>query len=93
MTAANGWYGWQLDPDETVAALASLRDAVDQYGRPSGLGELEISITPPHAFDLDMARRYADLGVHRLVVQPPTSSGSAMDDLILELESHFIGKV
>ena len=40
-----------------------------------------------------MARRYADLGVHRLVVQPPRSSGSAMDDLITELESNFIGKI
>jgi probable F420-dependent oxidoreductase len=93
MTAANGWYGWQLDPDETVAALTSLRDAADEYGRPVELGELEISITPPYAFDVDMARRYADVGVHRLVVQPPTSSGSAMDDLIDELESHFIGKI
>ena len=93
VTAANGWYGWQLDPDETVAALASLRDAADDYGRPVELGELEISITPPYAFDVDMARRYAEVGVHRLVVQPPTSSGSAMDDLINELESHFIGKI
>jgi probable F420-dependent oxidoreductase len=93
VTASNGWYGWQLDPHETVAALAGLRDAAGEYGRPVELGEIEISITPPYSFDVDMARRYADAGVHRLVVQPPTSSGSAMDDLINELESHFIGKI
>jgi len=93
VTVSNGWYGWQLDPDETAAALTGLRDAEEEYGRPVELGELEISIMPPYAFDVDMARRYVDLGVHRIVVQPPTSSGSAMDDVINELERHFIGKI
>ena len=93
VTAANGWYGWQIDPEETVAALGRLREATDKYGRPAELGELEISITPPYTFDVDMARRYADAGVYRLVVQPPTSSGAAMDELIDTLGSDYIGKI
>ena len=92
-TTANGWYGWQLDPDETIAALTSLREAADRYGRPAELGDLEISITPPYTFDVDMARRYADAGVHRLVVQPQSSSGTAMDELIDTLASDYIDKV
>ena len=40
-----------------------------------------------------MARRYADVGVHRLVVQPSTSSGTAMDELINALGNDYVGKV
>ena len=76
----------------SVLAIASARPRTG-YCRPAELGELEISITPPYAFDVDMARRYADVGVHRLVVQPSTSSGTAMDELIDELAGHFIGKI
>src|SRR6266536_2069995 len=50
--------------------------------RPPRLGELEITITPPGSVDVETARRYADLGVHRLAIQPHTMDGSAMDELI-----------
>lgn len=93
VTTADGWYGWQVDPDETVAALTSLREAADRYGRPAELGELEISITPPNTFDVGMARSYADVGVHRLVVQPSSSSGTAIDDLIDVLASDYIDMI
>ena len=93
VTTADGWYGWQVDPDETVAALTSLREAADRYGRPAELGELEISITPPNTFDVGMARSYADVGVHRLVVQPSSSSGTAMDDLIDVLASDYVDMI
>ena len=93
VTTADGWYGWQVDPDETVAALTSLREAADKYGRPAELGELEISITPPNTFDVGMARSYADVGVHRLVVQPSSSSGTAMDDLIDVLANDYIDMI
>jgi hypothetical protein len=62
--------------------LTALGEAGDRYERPAQLGDLEITITPPAHFDADMARRYADVGVHRLVLQPWTSEGSAIDDLI-----------
>ena len=58
-----------------------------------GLGELEITITPPGAIDIDTARRYADLGVHRLTVQPHSMDGSAMDDLIATVGDTLIGRV
>jgi probable F420-dependent oxidoreductase len=91
--AGTGWYGWDLDLDETAAALARLREAARRYERPAGLGELEISITPPGVPSLDAARRYAELGVHRLVVQPPTMEGSAMDELIEEVGEELIGRL
>src|SRR6266496_6016680 len=80
--SGNGWYGWDLDVEQTARALAALRQSTSRYQRPPGLGELEITITPPGSVDVETARRYADLGVHRLAIQPHTMDGSAMDELI-----------
>jgi probable F420-dependent oxidoreductase len=91
--AANGWYGWALGLEETARALGELREAVARHERPAGLGELEITITPPRMVDRDTARRYADLGVHRLAIQPPTMQGSAMDELIAIAGETLIGRV
>jgi probable F420-dependent oxidoreductase len=79
---ANGWYGWELNPEQTAAALTALREAGERYERPAGLGDLEITITPPGTIDAGAVQRYADVGVHRLVLQPQTSAGSAIDELI-----------
>lgn len=89
----NGWYGWDLDVDQTAAALAALRTAEDRYERPAELGELEITVTPSGPVDLDTARRYADLGVHRLVHQPDTMDGTAIDELIASLGDTLVGRV
>lgn len=91
--AGNGWYGFDLDLEETAQALAGLRDAASRYERPAGLGELEITITPHGTVDLDTARRYADMGVHRLAVQPHTMEGSAMDELITSAGDTLVGRI
>jgi hypothetical protein len=38
--------------------------------RPPELGDLEISITPAEPLTLEDVKRFADLGVHRLIVMP-----------------------
>jgi probable F420-dependent oxidoreductase len=91
--AGNGWYGWDLDPERTARALADLRAAADCYQRPEELGELEITITPPGTPDLDTVRRYADLGVHRLAIQPHTMEGSAIEELITTVGDTLVGRV
>lgn len=73
-TVGNGWYGVYLDVDETAEALTGLRKVVAGSNRPAGLGELEITITPPGPVDLETVRRYADLGVHRLVLRSETAA-------------------
>jgi probable F420-dependent oxidoreductase len=93
--SGNGWYGWELTVEETAAALARLREAATRLERPPALGELEITITPPGPLDLDTARRYADVGVDRLVIQPAsyTADVSDMDTLIATTGETIIGRL
>jgi probable F420-dependent oxidoreductase len=79
---ANGWYGFMLDLKNTARFLQSLRDAGRREERPEALGELEISITPPMPLDRDTVRRYADLGVHRLIPLPLVRSGEEVVDWV-----------
>lgn len=89
----NGWYGWQLTPDQTATAIADLRAAAQRYGRPAELGDLEITITPPGTLDADTARRYADVGVHRLCLHPAGTEPADMDRLIDTAADTLIGRV
>jgi dihydrodipicolinate synthase/N-acetylneuraminate lyase len=40
-----------------------------------------------------LARRYADVGVDRLVLQPPDTTGASMDELIAATRDTLIGRV
>jgi probable F420-dependent oxidoreductase len=92
--SADGWYGFDLDVEATASALADLRAAAERYGRPEAWAPLEITITPPAGpLALDTARRYAELGVDRLAVQPRRMEGSAIDDLMSNLAENLIGQV
>jgi probable F420-dependent oxidoreductase len=64
----NGWYGFFQDEGATAKMLRGLEEAAKQVERPPALGRLEISVTPPGRVDRDMARRFEDLGVDRLVL-------------------------
>ena len=91
--AGNGWYGWELDLPQTARALEDLRELGRHHPRPPELGELEITITPPGVPDLGTACRYAELGVHRLAIQPHTMEGSAIDELIATVGDTLAGRV
>jgi probable F420-dependent oxidoreductase len=84
----NGWYGFALDLDATAACLDGLRKAEARSGRPANLGALEISVTPRGRLDADAVKRFADLGVHRLIPYRPT----AREEDVLALV-HDIGKL
>jgi hypothetical protein len=61
-----------MTPEHARAALADVRAAGERWARPAELGELEISITPPRGdVSRDEVRRYAELGVDRLILRPP----------------------
>ncbi|HEY7072105.1 MAG TPA: LLM class F420-dependent oxidoreductase [Acidimicrobiales bacterium] len=64
---AQGWYGYWLSPDDTARCLAGLQAAAEQVERPEHLGRLELSVTPRGRMTPELAGRFAELGVDRLV--------------------------
>ena len=68
MTHGNGWYGFALDCDGAARCIEGLRAAERECNRPAELGRLEISVTPSGRTDADAMRRFANLGVHRLII-------------------------
>jgi probable F420-dependent oxidoreductase len=91
---ANGWYGYALDLEATAAAIAGLRRAAERYGRPSALGELEISVTPRGPVDKETAERFAALGVHRLILLPRGArDGDAVERFVSEAGRTLMGRV
>lgn len=89
----NGWYGFALDVDATAKCLAGLKEAAQKVRRPAELGALEISITPGPALDLDLAKRYADLGISRLIPFRRAKTEQELLDFISQSSSTLIGKV
>ena len=68
---ADGWYGWGMDLTATAHHLEVLREVASRVQRGEGLGRLEITITPPGDVGVEMAARYAALGVDRLNLMLP----------------------
>ena len=92
VSQGNGWYGFFQDLEATEEALRGLERAAAEVDRPESLGALEITITPPGPVDADTARRYEDLGVHRLVLMRsildmgPRADEEARDAVLAFLE-------
>jgi probable F420-dependent oxidoreductase len=83
----HGWFG-NGTPDDLVRCLDGLRRAVAEVERPARLGPLEITYLQlnPVTVDAAAARRYAELGVSRLVVYPLPLEDP--DDVLRFLEQH-----
>jgi len=91
---ANGWYGFALDLDETASVLAQLREAAARYHRPASLGELEISVAPRVPLDKATAQRFAELGVHRLILIPPREMDApALEQWVTTVGETLVGQV
>jgi probable F420-dependent oxidoreductase len=91
---ANGWYGYAVDLDETASLLAQLKEAARRYERPASLGELEISVAPRVPLDKTTAQRFAELGVHRLILIPPRGADApALEQWISTVGETLVGQV
>jgi probable F420-dependent oxidoreductase len=66
----NGWYGFLTDPEATARSKRWIQQAIDAGERPAALGTLELSVTPPPPVTPDLVKRYAELGVERLIALP-----------------------
>jgi probable F420-dependent oxidoreductase len=93
----DGWYGFALDVAKAREAMAGLREAATHVQRPAHLGPLEISVTPPRGtatVDVDMAKAYAEAGVHRLILMPsPKLDAKGLDEFVADVGARLVGKV
>lgn len=89
----SGWFGYDLNLEETAQMIEGLRKACERHHRP--LGEIEISITPKAApaLDRDLARRFADLGVGRLIIAPRARDVEGVLRVVATAEHELIGHV
>jgi probable F420-dependent oxidoreductase len=87
----DGWYGYGLDLEATASCIAGIRAACERHQRP--FDALEISVTPKGNLDLELARRYAELGVRRLILPPRGRTVEEVLAAVTAAERTLIGKL
>jgi alkanesulfonate monooxygenase SsuD/methylene tetrahydromethanopterin reductase-like flavin-dependent oxidoreductase (luciferase family) len=93
VTHANGWYGFNLSPDDTAEAVAGLRRAKERYPRPPELGELEVSVTPRGETSGETVERFAALGVDRLILRPTRGADAdAIEKWVAEVGTTLLAR-
>jgi probable F420-dependent oxidoreductase len=93
LRVGDGWFGWDLDIDETSRLLDRMQILSARVERPAHLGRLEITVKPNTPVDADLARRNAQAGVDRLVLHPESVDGTSIDQLIDYAGEHLIGEI
>ena len=88
---AKGWYGFALDLDGTAKCVEGLRAACKSAGRK--FEEIEISVTPRVKIDRDTAKRFADLGVSRLILLNRGADEAAILEQVSKTGTDLIGHV
>ena len=81
-----GWYGFNRDPEGVREMLGKLDAAFAAAGRKRG-PEFEIIITPPLSMPIDAMAAYAELGVHRLVVNLGSQRPDRVTARMTEIEA------
>ncbi len=69
--AAQGWYGFALNVEQTVAVVERLNQLANEIERPAALGELELSVTPGLRLDDQNVADFAEAGIERLIALMP----------------------
>jgi len=88
---AKGWYGFALDVDGAKQCVEGLRAACAKVGRK--FEDLEISVTPRVRVDREVAKRFVDLGVGRLILLARAQDEGGVLSVVRETERDLIGKV
>jgi len=88
---AKGWFGFALDVGATTACINGLKEACSASGRK--FEELEISVCPRGRIDHDGAKRFADAGVHRLILLHGAKDERGILDMVDATGRNLIGKV
>jgi probable F420-dependent oxidoreductase len=88
---AKGWFGFALDAEGASKCIDGLRSSCAAAGR--RFDNLEISITPRGRVDLDMASRFAELGVSRLILLHRGRDEREILDFVQKAERELVSKL
>ncbi|HKD69680.1 MAG TPA: LLM class F420-dependent oxidoreductase [Candidatus Binataceae bacterium] len=87
---ARGWYGFAMDVDTAAKSIEGLRSACKKAER--RFEELEVSVTPRGRMDLDIAKRFAELGVHRLILTHRGRTEQEIVGFVSQAGRELVGK-
>ncbi len=87
---ARGWFGFALDYEGTAKCIEGLKRACDAIGR--DFADLEVSVTPRGRIDAEGAKRFADLGVSRLILLHRARDRDGILEFIHQTEKNLIRK-
>ena len=72
-----GWFGFNLDPEETAERVGRLETLLTERGR--SRADIDVSISPyMRPTDLDAIKRYRDAGVDQVIVVGAAASADAI---------------
>jgi alkanesulfonate monooxygenase SsuD/methylene tetrahydromethanopterin reductase-like flavin-dependent oxidoreductase (luciferase family) len=87
----DGWFGYGLDLEATANCIDGIRAACNEHGR--SFDQIEISITPRAELTLELAHRYAELGVARLIISPRARDENEMLTAVNDAGRALIGRL
>jgi probable F420-dependent oxidoreductase len=80
----DGFFPYVISPEDYAARIEEIRTTAVEHRRDPDAIELTVwpgSYKPGSAFDLDLAKQYADLGVARFLVSAQEGGGTSFDDM------------
>jgi probable F420-dependent oxidoreductase len=86
VSAAQGWYGFALNVEQTKIVIGRLKQLFDEAGRP---WDIEISITPAARLTPELRDEFADIGVDCLLPMMPQDSESHLLDFVGSMASEM----
>jgi alkanesulfonate monooxygenase SsuD/methylene tetrahydromethanopterin reductase-like flavin-dependent oxidoreductase (luciferase family) len=84
---ASGWYGFNLNLEQTQSCIAAIAQAVDRYERPAELGPVEITIAPSETLTPALIEAYEAAGVGRLLLRLPVDGTLADAEQVIQENS------
>jgi alkanesulfonate monooxygenase SsuD/methylene tetrahydromethanopterin reductase-like flavin-dependent oxidoreductase (luciferase family) len=80
-----GWYGFNLDVERAKGMLAKLDAAFAKAGRKRP-ADYQIIVTPPMSMTMDAMKGFADIGVHRVLVNLGGQKPEQVDRRLAEID-------
>jgi alkanesulfonate monooxygenase SsuD/methylene tetrahydromethanopterin reductase-like flavin-dependent oxidoreductase (luciferase family) len=95
----DGFFPYVISPEDLAERAEEMRVVAREQGRDAAALEISVmpgSYAPGAALDLDLAQRYVDAGVSRIVVNAQECGSMQLEDIrrfVAELQERVIAKL